>query len=152
MEIERKFLVCVRPPFVTSGTSARLRQGYLVECSDGETRIRDADGVLTLTVKSVGGLSRSEHEIGITTAQFDMLWPATVGRRVQKRRYRVPLDGLMAEVDVYEEGLAGLEVVEVEFTSEAEAAAFAPPEWFGRELTDDPHYRNAALALRGLPD
>jgi adenylate cyclase len=151
MEIERKFLVSTHPDFVTRAPATRLRQGYLVACPDGEVRVRDAAGACTLTVKSGGGLSRAESEVALSAEQFEALWPATAGRRIEKLRYAVPLEGLTAEVDVYEGALAGLEVVEVEFASEAGAAAFEPPAWFGRELTDEPAYKNAALALRGLP-
>ena len=52
---------------------------------------------------------------------------------------------------MYEGELAGLAVVEVEFSSGEEAGDFAPPGWFGRELTGDARYSNASLALDGRP-
>ena len=74
----------------------------------------------------------------------------------RRTRHRVALDGeppgLVAEVDVYGGTLAGLCVAEVEFASEADAASFDPPGWFGRELTGDPAWSNAALARHGRPD
>ncbi len=152
MEIERKFLVRERPAPEPDERTAHLRQGYLLVCGDGEVRVRDADGVRTLTVKSAGGLSRAETEVALTAEQFHTLWPATAGRRIEKRRSRIALEGatdVVAELDVYEGALEGLDVVEVEFASEGEAKAFRPPGWFGREITDDPSYRNAALATRG---
>ena len=42
-------------------------------------------------------------------------------------------------------------MLEVEFASEDAAAAFAPPDWVGRELTGDRAYANQSLALHGLP-
>jgi CYTH domain-containing protein len=39
----------------------------------------------------------------------------------------------------------------VEFDSEDDAAAFAPPHWFGREVTGQAGWSNAALARHGLP-
>ena len=83
------------------------------------------------------------------------MWPHTPGRRIDKTRYRVALDDPLAdvaEVDLYAGELAGLCVVEVEFGSETEAAAFVPPDWFGRELTGEPGWSNAALARHGRPD
>ena len=56
----------------------------------------------------------------------------------------------VAELDVYEGTLAGLLTVEVEFDSEDTAQQFAPPEWFGREVTDQEQWSNAALARHGL--
>ncbi len=81
-----------------------------------------------------------------------MLWPLTEGRRLEKRRYAIPFgDGLTIELDVYHGRLGGLLTAEVEFDTPAAASAFAPPDWFGRELTDDPHYKNKRLATQGLP-
>jgi adenylate cyclase len=150
MEIERKFLVRTVPN--TAGLkSGHYRQGYLSVGSDGEVRLRDADGGLTLTVKAGEGMVRRETEVNLSVEQFESLWPATEGRRVEKRRAFVPIGELVAEVDVYEGALSGLTVVEVEFESLDEARAFAPPEWFGHEVTDDPAYKNASLALGGRP-
>ena len=44
--------------------------------------------------------------------------------------------------------LSGLIVAEVEFDDPWGATAFIAPYWFGREVTDDPAYRNQRLALR----
>ena len=57
----------------------------------------------------------------------------------------------MADVDVYAGALAGLCTAEVEFDSEDEAGAFTPPTWFGREVTGERAWSNAALARDGLP-
>ena len=63
---------------------------------------------------------------------------------------RSTVDGGVAEVDRYQGELDGLWTVEVEFGSLEASRAFSPPDWFGREVTDDQRYRNAALA-RGRP-
>ena len=41
--------------------------------------------------------------------------------------------------------------VEVEFESAAAAAGSRPPAWLGREVTDDPAYKNQRLAIEGVP-
>ncbi len=151
MEIERKFLVAHMPPGLSCAPSKRLRQGYLATGPGGEVRVRDAGGSMTLTVKSGVGMTREETEIPLTVGQFEVLWPATEGRRVEKRRSVILSGNLRAEVDMYEGALAGMAVVEVEFTSEEAARAFVPPDWFGCEVTDDPAYKYASLALRGRP-
>jgi adenylate cyclase len=95
---------------------------------------------------------RSESEIELTSEQFDSLWPATEGRRVEKTRRVWPLEGgPAAEVDVYAGRLDGLVVVEVEFVSASEAEAFVAPAWFGSEVTDDDRFKNRRLALDGRP-
>jgi CYTH domain-containing protein len=148
-EIERKFLVRLMPP--GPDASVAVRQGYLATGRDTEVRVRDAGGSATLTVKSGTGLARTETEVPLTAEQFGALWPATEGRRVEKRRSVIPVGDLSAELDVYEGGLDGLTVVEVEFESLDAAAGFAAPEWFGREVTGDDSYKNASLATRGRP-
>ena len=61
------------------------------------------------------------------------------------------VEGQAFELDEFAGKLAGLRIVEVEFESREAAAAFTPPPWFGEEITDDPRYLNANLALHGLP-
>jgi adenylate cyclase len=156
IEIERKFLVRKIPTPSQLGVGVRIRQGYLAEEGPVTVRIRITDAESTLTVKAGSGLARTEVEVVITTDQAETLWPHTVGRRVEKTRHRVDAgDGptpFVAEVDVYAGTLDGLCVVEVEFESEDAAAAFAPPDWFGEELTETPGWSNAALARHGRPD
>ena len=59
---------------------------------------------------------------------------------------------MTVEVDFYEDALAGLRVAEVEFPDEAAAGRFRPLEWFGREITGDPAYRNETLSRVGRPE
>ncbi len=100
-------------------------------------------------------MRRRELEVEISPAQFEALWPATEGRRIEKTRRTMalagPPGGLAIEVDEYAGALAGLCVAEVEFGDEAAAAAFSVPPWFGRDVTDDEAYKNRRLALDGLP-
>jgi CYTH domain-containing protein len=146
MEIERKFLVSETPPDL-AGASV-IEQGYLVIGADGsEARVRRRSGVCTLTVKSGTGIARGETEISITADQFEALWPATEGRRIEKTRY--VLDAI--ELDVYAGELDGLIVAEVEFPHVAAAFEYDPPGWFGEEVTTDDRYKNRRLAVEGRP-
>jgi CYTH domain-containing protein len=152
IERERKFLVGSIPADI--GPAVEIRQGYLAVDGDVEVRIREADDDHVLTIKGGRGRDRTEVERSLDEEQFNALWPLTAGRRLQKGRHRVPLGaGLTAEVDVYRGRHEGLLVVEVELPPDQDPDAFIPPDWFGRELTDDPRYSNAALASAGeLPD
>ncbi|MEA2370407.1 MAG: adenylate cyclase [Solirubrobacteraceae bacterium] len=105
-----------------------------------------------LTIKSGGGRVRVEEEFEIDERRSASLWPLSEGRRVSKTRYRLPGGGgLTIEVDVYTGDLSGLVTAEVEFHSEAASDEFEPPEWFGRELTEDHRYSNRSLAVDGRP-
>jgi adenylate cyclase len=115
-------------------------------------RIRRRNGDAWLTVKSGGGRVRVEEEIVIDAERFERLWPLTEGLRIEKRRYEIDAgEGLVIELDVYAGALDGLLVAEVEFDSEEEAEAFAPPDWFGDDVTEDVRYKNQRLARDGAP-
>jgi adenylate cyclase len=145
-EIERKFLLTALPE--GEHATEPIAQGYLAVAPDGvETRIRRRGDAATITVKSGPAMVRVEEEIPIGTERFDALWPLTEGRRVEKVRHYVPLDGgLTAEVDVYGGPLEGLLTAEIEFPSQAAARGFGLPSWLGDEVTGDPAYANQTLA------
>ena len=150
-EVERKFLVS-KLPELTAMKSEEILQGYISTASDcAEVRVRQKGSKYFQTIKSDGGLKRSEIEIEILKEQFDSLWTATEGRRLKKTRYEIPYEGLTIEMDVYDGDLAGLVVAEVEFASEDESALFTPPTWFGQEVTNDRAFRNKSLAKKGRP-
>jgi CYTH domain-containing protein len=115
-------------------------------------RVRQAGEARRLTVKGGRGRERVEVERELGAEQFDALWPLTAGRRVEKTRSVVPLDGARLEVDVFAGDLAGLVIGEVEFPSREAADAFAPPAWFGEEVTGRPEWGNPSLAVHGRPD
>ena len=155
VEVERKWLVHT-PPELPAHQGKDVTQGYIAVSADGtEVRLRQIGEQRFQTVKTVtseGGLVRGEIEVELTTQQFQALWPATVGRRLEKTRYRVPWGGKHVEVDVYGGSLDGLVVAEVEFTSASESVQFPTPPWFGAEVTEDEAYKNVNLALHGKPD
>jgi adenylate cyclase len=151
IEIERKFLVERLPDGVPAGEP--IEQGYLAIAPDGvEVRVRRRAGRSSLTVKSGPAHVRVEEEMAVDDRLFEALWALTETRRVAKTRHLVPLeDGLTAELDVFEGPHAGLLIAEVEFPSTGASARFAPPAWFGREVTGDARHANQGLALAGVP-
>ena len=50
------------------------------------------------------------------------------------------------ELDIFGGALAPLILAEVEFSSEEDAMAFLPPDWFVKEVTSDPAYQNSNLS------
>ena len=109
-------------------------------------------GVAVLTVKGGRGLARVEVERPITMDEADGLWPFTAGRRIDKVRHGLMVGTHRVDLDLYAGPLAGLSTAEVEFESEAEAAVFVAPPWFGVEVTGDGRWGNASLARKGAPD
>lgn len=152
LEIERKFLVEQTPGDLWEFSWQAIRQGYLVIGSDSsEARLRDRENIHTITVKTKGDLVRGEWETPINNEQFDTLWPATEGKRIEKTRFSIPYLQNIVELDVYSGQLEGLITAEVEFMSEQQASSFIAPGWFGLEVTDDKRYKNQNLAIFGAP-
>jgi CYTH domain-containing protein len=150
-EIERKWLLDELPRGFSELPAARIRQGYLAVADGVEVRVREIGERHLLTVKSSGGMTREEVELPLGRDDFERLWTLTHGRRIEKTRTQLPVDGRVAEIDVYAGALAPLRVVEIEFASEEDANSFSVPPWFGREVTHDQRYKNRRLALDGLP-
>jgi CYTH domain-containing protein/CHAD domain-containing protein len=152
LEIERKFLLTALPEWIDEHPAKRIEQGYIVITEEVEVRLRRIDDAPLLTVKRGHGEVREEVEVALEQAGFDALWPLTEDLRVQKRRHLVPLDELTVEVDVFEGGLEGLALAEIEFPSEAASEDFRPPDWLGEEVTGIDAYANQSLAtLDRLP-
>ena len=106
LEIEGKWLVkSFEEEMATSQTP--IWQGYVAKDANATLlRVRKAGDVYYLTVKGKATMgSKVEIEREIDKEFFEELWQLTVGRRVQKVRYEVPLVGeandLVAEVDVF---------------------------------------------------
>lgn len=152
VEIERAFVTEGEPDPASLGPGVLLRQGYVASEGEVEVRLRIRDQDATLTIKAGRGKVRTEVELPLSADDAEALWPHTAGRRISKRRHRVPLGEHVAEVDVYEGALAGLCRIEVEFASPQDADGFEPPDWFGREVTGDDRWSNASLARHGRPD
>lgn len=163
VEVERKFLIDLESlPFNPEDFEhTTIRQGYLAVSDDGsETRIRDFgnDQRFELTVKSNGTVARKEKNIQIDKEVFESLWSLTLERRIEKTRYYIPYvdpegDKHTIELDIYHEPshLNGLCTAEVEFKGrETEATlradTFQPPEWFGKDISSNPSYKNRSLA------
>ncbi len=152
-EIERKFIIESLPQNLDKYPRHEILQGYLAIIEDGtEVRIRQKGQKHYLTVKSGGRLQRDEVEIELTHDQFTRLWPLTIGKRIEKVRYELEHAGNLIELDVYRSSLKGLVTAEVEFQSMEDSESFVPPEWFGREVTQDERYKNKSLAVSGLPN
>ena len=151
-EIERKFLLTRMPDIALLSTTC-IRQGYISNALDSvEVRLRQKGDGFFMTFKRGKGLVRDEAEIGISDADFNLLWPLTQGRQVEKQRSKATLEnGLVAEIDEFSGALSGLFLCEVEFSDEDKAKAFVPPQWFGAEVTEDSRYKNKSLAEKGVP-
>jgi CHAD domain-containing protein/CYTH domain-containing protein len=149
LEVERKYLLRELPPAANQGASLEIQQGYLPGTRLIE-RLREVrnDGQLAWfrTVKSGAGLSRVELEEETTRDVFESVWPLTAGRRVRKRRWRVPAGDLTWEIDEFLD--RDLVLAEVELPTADTRVDL--PDWLApyvvRDVTLEPEFTNARLA------
>jgi len=142
-EIERKFLVhfdklpALPPPL-------HIRQGY-IPTLETTVRIRISENNAFLTLKGrARGITRSEFEYAVPLADAEaMLREFCRHTHIEKRRYRIPYEGHMWELDIFEGENSGLMIAEIELASETES--FLKPDWVGEEVSGDARYRNANL-------
>lgn len=143
-EIERKFLVANDVFFSMASRSVDIEQGYLCTDPDSTVRVRIKGDEAFITVKSRNyGATRNEWEYSIPVSDAREMMECCRGV-IKKRRFLVPYDGLVWEVDVFGGCHSGLVVAEVEIGSEDVRLSLPP--FVGEEVTSDPRYYNSVLA------
>lgn len=149
MEIERKFLIDKIPDSIdlSSLKCRRIEQGYL--CTEPVVRVRRDNDDYYLTYKSKGLMAREEYNLPLNEAAYNTLIKKADGNIITKTRYEIPeKNNLTIELDIFEGKFSGLLLAEVEFSSEAEALAYTPPAWFGKDVTNDTAYHNSNMAKK----
>lgn len=157
LEIERVWLLKGLPNLPHEHATWRLDQGYLVG-EDGSPmgRIRrtvlpDGREHFHYNIKTGSGLIREESETEIGAEAFNQKWPHTIGRRVRKKRHRIPADGLIWEIDEFSDFPLVLAEIELPAADHAPAIPSWLVPWILREVTVDSRYRNFNLATVGPP-
>ena len=149
LEIERKYLLKRLPESMPDSTSVLIEQGYM----PGERlveRLRAVDvgrqRTYFRTVKIGAGLVRTELEEETSAEVFKSMWPLTKGKRLTKRRHRVPDGPLAWEIDEFTD--RELVLAEIELPSAETPVEI--PDWLEpfieREVTGDVAYLNSTLA------
>lgn len=146
MEIEHKHLV-VSDAFRQDAVRVHhIEQGYLSILPTVRIRIRDSEAFITIKGPTdPTGLSREEYEYAIPLAEARALIGLCEGRTLIKDRYLVPHQGNLWEVDVFAGRHSGLVLAELEVPSLE--TTYPLPDWAGEEVTGQPQYYNAYMAL-----
>ena len=150
MEIERKFTVKFLPEKLSGYVCYQIEQGYL--CTEPVVRIRRQDEDYYLTYKSKGLLAREEYNLPLNKEAYEHLRQKSDGNLICKKRYCIPYQERMIELDIFEGSFAGLILAEVEFDSVNAAEAFVPPEWFDEDVTYSTRYHNSTLSTADPED
>lgn len=155
LEIERKYLLevpyqhLVDQGIIAVQSEQRIEQTYIALDEDQELRVRRIKDLATgayeytHTFKNGVGLAREEVEYSITQVIYDQLIAACGYVPLTKNRITATWNNTTVEIDVYDQ--VNFIVVEVEFASMEEADSFAPPSWFGEEISFNKTYSNKSV-------
>jgi len=155
-EIERKFLVAMPDPswlWAQEGVRcAQITQTYLRSTGEEEVRVRrrseqGIDTFVRTAKRTLSGIKRVEIEKEITREEYAaLLLEADPARRtIEKTRYSFRCAGHVVEIDIYPLW-RWQAILEVELADEREALTLPKEIRILCEVTDDPRYKNAALA------
>ena len=108
-------------------------------------RVRTIEDKGFLTIKGVTkGVSRSEFEYEISVEDADTMLDEICEKPIiEKKRYKIPVGGLIFEVDSFSAHNEGLIVAEVELRTEKQKIDL--PAWIAAEVSGDPRYFNSNL-------
>jgi adenylate cyclase len=145
LEIERKFLVANESWKTAVIRSARIRDGLIANNKGHKARVRIANDVATIALKSRRrGSVRTEFEYTIPLSDAEeMLRTMCDGNVLDKVRHFVSHEGNNWHVDVYEGLLDGVVLAEIELADAGQE--FALPDWIGAEVTSDSRYRKVNM-------
>jgi CYTH domain-containing protein len=143
-EIERKFLV-LNDDYKKQCEGVLYKQGFLSTHKERVVRIRLVGNKGYLTVKGITrNISRCEYEYEIPFEEAEhMLNEICEKPIIIKKRFKIPMDSFVWEVDEFLEENKGLVIAEIEL--EYEHQEFPKPSWLGKEVSGDPKYYNAKL-------
>jgi CYTH domain-containing protein len=146
-EIERKFLINDLS-FLKDIDSEKsiIAQGYLFEedCKSLRIRIKNTKAFITLKFGDTG-LIREEFEVEISLQDGKRLLEKC-SKVLEKHRYTIRLEEVFWEIDVFQGGLLGLCLAEVELMDCHQSIDI--PYWIGEEVTNNPEYLNINLIKR----
>lgn len=156
LELERTFLVKFLPADLQSNPSKEIVDCYIPE-SDPHPglRLRKLGEKYELTKKrpvTAGDSSTQiEETIMLNESEFKAIksLPAKQSRKI---RYYVQHKNGKAEIDVFQDNLAGLVLADFEFTSQEEKAGFKMPDFCLVEVTQEDFLAGGRLAGRSYPD
>lgn len=140
-ELELTYLMREMPNGVLSSPSKKLLDIYIPEKAEHPVlRIRKAGDKCEITkkepIKDGDASHQLETTIPLTDNEFKDL-NNLVGKRVEKTRYYYKEGNISYEIDVFGGDLTGLVLVDIEFSSIEEKAAFQKPSWCLVEVTQE---------------
>ena len=157
LEIEKTYLAKYLPETLPECESKEIIDVYIPKESAHPTlRLRKNGNRYELTKKEV--ITQGDHSqfieqtIPLRESEFTSLYATVVGKPVRKIRYIYPLKNGVAEIDVFQDALAGLVTVDVEFKSVEDKDTFQMPEFCLVDVTQADFIAGGMLCGKSYAD
>ncbi|MCJ2140632.1 hypothetical protein [Methylobacterium sp. E-066] len=129
---------------------ARITEGHFVAQGGRSSYVR-VDGQvcqLVLVNKGPDGVP-AEERTDVPRAHGDALLDVCPGKAAYDRTV-LTIGGREVTIDRYVTP-GNLDLISVAFDNDGDAAGFQAPNWFGREVSNEPTFERQALAIQGVP-
>jgi len=103
-------------------------------------------------VNAADASHQEEQTIILTKEEFEDLSEQLKGKRIHKIRYYYDVDGRTAEIDIFQDALAGLVLIDFEFKSLEEKNNFNPPDFCLVDVTQEEFIAGGMLCGRNYRD
>ena len=156
IELERTYLVKQLPEGLDGCAKKEILDIYVPETIDHPVlRIRKKGEKFEITKKQpIHGSDSSEqeeHTIKLSSDEFDAL-AKTKGKRVRKIRYDYMYKGIKAEIDIFQDDLAGLVLADFEFNDINIKDSFKVPDFCLVDVTQDKTFAGGMLCGKKYSD
>jgi CYTH domain-containing protein len=156
IELERTFLAKHLPQDLQKHPAKDMVDVYIPASAEHPVlRIRKNGNNYEMTkkqpVKQGDSSIQKEETIILSPPEYTALMTIQ-GKRVEKKRYKYPYQGLIAEIDVFGGGLQGLVLVDFEFANKEEMHAFVMPSFCLVEITQEKFTAGGMLCGKSYQD
>lgn len=141
IEVEKTYLAKYLPENLQDCVFKEMEDIYLPkEAEHSRLRIRKNGELFVITKKEpiIGenASMHTEHTIKLTSDEFQVLSNID-GNKISKLRYYYPYQGMTAEIDIFSGKMAGLVLVDFEFSSQEEMEKFEMPDFCLADVTEE---------------
>lgn len=156
LELEKTYLAKCLPEDLAKCEATEIQDSYIpAEDAHPKMRIRKKGDRYEITKKvrldASDASAQEEQTMTLSAEEYAALAPVP-GKRLRKIRYEYPAGEQVAEIDIFQDGLAGLVVVDVEFDSPAEKEAFPIPDFCLAEVTQEEFIAGGMLCGKSYGD
>ncbi|OIO47192.1 MAG: hypothetical protein AUJ31_00175 [Parcubacteria group bacterium CG1_02_39_15] len=155
LELERTFLLKELPKGLKDCKSEEFFDIYIPRSVPHPIlRIRKRGDVLEITKKSPQSFDAGEQvERTIPLSEKEFAELSTLpGKRLRKIRHYYPINGRVAEIDIFLDSLEGLGLVDFEFSSIDEKSGFKMPDFCLADVTQEEFAAGGYLAGKKYSD